>query len=158
MKLLSCLSLSTIWFRTSGRFSYFPRCEAWKEFMDSVFSLVSAPDSLLRYLDSHCSSCQLRQHCILTERSSQQYSLPIRGWQYSSQYSLPTSRLQGLQGGQGLGFQGFPGWQGLGFQDFQGGQIGFQCCQGGQGLGNGGYNFPTSKAAVVAAVAAAMTA
>ena len=43
------------------------------------------------------------QHQILTERSSQQYSLPMRGWQYNSQYSLPTSRLQGLQGGQGLG-------------------------------------------------------
>ena len=115
-----------------------PDEDAWIDFMDSVRSLVSlsAEESLLQYLDRHCSSCQLRQHCILTERSSQQYSLPIRGWQYSSQYSLPTSRLQGLQGGQGLGFQGFPGWQGLGFQDFKAGRaLGFKIFKAGRALG-----------------------
>ena len=44
---------------------------AWIEFMDNVCSLVSAPDSLLQFLDRHCSSCQLRQHRVLTELSSQ---------------------------------------------------------------------------------------
>ena len=57
---------------------------AWINFMDSVRSLVSlsAPESLLQHVDRHRSSCQLQQHRILTEQSSQQYSLPMRGWQY----------------------------------------------------------------------------
>ena len=67
----------------------------------------------------------------------------MRGWQYSLQYSLPTSRLQALQGGQGLGFQGYQGGQGppQGWQQgFQGGHgFGFQDFQGRQGFGNGSY-------------------
>ena len=67
----------------------------------------------------------------------------MRGWQYSLQYNLPTSRLQDLQGGQGLGFHGCQGGQGPP-QGWQQGLLGghgfrFQDFQGGQGFGNGGY-------------------
>ena len=89
-------------------------------------------------MDRHCSSCQLRQleYRVLTELSSQQYSLPMSGWQIRSAnehlVQFPTSRSQGFQchaAGQGFGFQDFQGGHGIGFQDFQ----------GWQGLGNSGY-------------------
>ena len=73
--------------------------------MDGVHTMIPTPDTLLQYLEGHC---QHRKRIrIQNEQSSQQYSLPMRGWQYCSQYSLPTNRLQGCQGRQGLGFQGF---------------------------------------------------
>ena len=119
--------------------------ESWTNFMDGVSTMIPTLDTLLQYLEGHY---QHRKRILIqNEQSSKPYRLPMRGWQYSFQYSLPTSGFRGFQGGQCLGFQGcqgkqgfgfqdFQGWQSLGFEGFQGGQcFGFQGCQGGRALG-----------------------